>query len=1302
MSRTSFASFHGALWGTRPPAWLADLAGEAATGRWPESVRVPSGEDPLSIVNAAVHALAVTASRPDPMRRLPRRLWWVVDRRPLHHEMFPVARRLAVCLRDATSGPLAWVAARLRNLGGAASDPLGIAILEGGIWRDAGGCRIPSQPTLVCTSLSQAGGAALFRAPGAPASAAGPLAGLFAHDSLVLIEGESAAPAFLSTLGRIRDLRAEDQNPSPIRTPFQFSLVREEPSSGQSPGAGNPVPAGAPVDLVTLPAEYGSDRTRTLAALVTRQIETWARDYPHPRPHPRVGIVLNRSSEADALARALTSRLRSRAEVRLLVSTMRPCDLERRWPRPQSADGCSPGSLPDRPEVLLLGPCVEAGAGFRCDALISEGTEWEGLKRRFRLLAGQGWSDRSPRGVIFSPADPSAPEALASWRWLQELALPGNPPTVTISEDWVHRRLGARRGNVRARLVTPHSVPAEPAVLLPAHLDLLGQTRPRPVPEPDVGYFIHGRASEEPEARLVLRADLVDATQTVTDTDPGSGDEVPWVEAVSLLPPGSGEMYPFPLRTLKRLLRHGPQGQGHPTPFVLWRGRDGSRASRDPECIRPDDVVVLSAHGLDRRLLPPGWPESGASPAHLDRAELSHRRGGGQIALRLNRDVLAPWIAHPLVRRLVRIGETQVRSSDELRHRLEDLSRAMTDELRNLDHGHDEHDGEPGGDRPLPEWWIHHLRFLAEDGFRCEMHPVRGCLLRGLVARPPGDALEEDDLFADEDDLTSRCPRPIPLAGHGAAVGEAAATLAERCLGPSWGAVFHAAGLAHDLGKLDRRFQQFLRFGDEVGLEAAGPVAKSPAFPEQSARRREIRQDAGLSPGFRHEALSVELLLRLRPADDPTPDLALHLVASHHGQARPFLPPLPRGTVIPPECVDRARAMIGAPVHALRPPLESPARLGSVERFWRLTRRHGWWGLAYLEAILRGANRCASRRCATGTLAATPGAAPGPTPRFPTPQPDGAGNRLPLEALRAANPLSFLASMGALRILSQALPVPEAGVRLGWRTCEDGWRPFLEFDPSLPLSTSRLGELLWDGALPLESMFTPALLAAARGAGKPDRLSFPLPAWREFCRTASPRAAEYAATWAIETALEGPSRYPWARRTRFDFTAGQQAFVRMLRDARETVSPATLIECLARRWRYLPRGISFRWDPLDEKRQYALQAVDPANTRRNPPLAVLGAHLLAAAALPLFPLVPDPSGRQIGFSQGGDGRQFQWPIWTEPATLDTIRTLLAVPWDDSALWPARRRAELGVVAVFQATMVQPGGRYRCFTPARAI
>ena len=75
-------------------------------------------------------------------------------------------------------------------------------------------------------------------------------------------------------------------------------------------------------------------------------------------------------------------------------------------------------------------------------------------------------------------------------------------------------------------------------------------------------------------------------------------------------------------------------------------------------------------------------------------------------------------------------------------------------------------------------------------------------------------------------------------------------------------------------------------------------------------------------------------------------DLALHLVAAHHGQARPVI---------------ETRGCDGVGGEELR------ARAAAVAlRFARLQKAWGPWGLAWWEAVLRSADRLASRRLEEG------------------------------------------------------------------------------------------------------------------------------------------------------------------------------------------------------------------------------------------------------------------------------------------------------------------------------------------------
>lgn len=96
--------------------------------------------------------------------------------------------------------------------------------------------------------------------------------------------------------------------------------------------------------------------------------------------------------------------------------------------------------------------------------------------------------------------------------------------------------------------------------------------------------------------------------------------------------------------------------------------------------------------------------------------------------------------------------------------------------------------------------------------------------------------------------------------------------------------------------------------------------------------------------GYRHEFGSlgdIETCRRFKDLDPEDQDLVLHLIAAHHGYARPFIRP------IDPALPDGS------------PALERRAREAAL-RFVRLQERYGPWRLAWLETLLRAADWTAS------------------------------------------------------------------------------------------------------------------------------------------------------------------------------------------------------------------------------------------------------------------------------------------------------------------------------------------------------
>ncbi|MFW6106667.1 MAG: type I-U CRISPR-associated helicase/endonuclease Cas3 [bacterium] len=173
---------------------------------------------------------------------------------------------------------------------------------------------------------------------------------------------------------------------------------------------------------------------------------------------------------------------------------------------------------------------------------------------------------------------------------------------------------------------------------------------------------------------------------------------------------------------------------------------------------------------------------------------------------------------------------------------------------------------------------------------------------------------------------------PVAFETHQQDVERRAGEIVERLRLPrDMALALRLAARGHDCGKQRQRFQTALgnyRFPDVV-------LAKSG------------RRGARLPEPYRHEFASC-----LDIQDDPefaglTPhiqDLVLHLIAAHHGRARPHFDP--------DEAFDPDRPMPEADSLAIETP----------RRFARLQRKYGRWGLAYLESLLRAADWAASAR----------------------------------------------------------------------------------------------------------------------------------------------------------------------------------------------------------------------------------------------------------------------------------------------------------------------------------------------------
>jgi CRISPR-associated endonuclease/helicase Cas3 len=1304
-----FAEFFRAVYEKEPFPWQRRLAArvcDPARG-WPRAIALPTAAGKTGCIDIAVFALACRREGP----RQPRRIFFVVDRRVVVDQAWMHATKLAEVLRDARGGILKQVAESLRALAGEeGARPLDVYALRGGMYRESAWARSPLQPTVIASTVDQVGSRLLFRGYGVSDSMTPVHAGLVGNDALILLDEAHCAKPFDQTMQAVKSYRAWGDEPNPA--PFQFVsltatptddvlkdeaarekerpsnpklIERDEDEDRAHPALGARIKASKPAALVVAEkakgkewGKWGPPLVEALATEARKLMGAELGEDAEGREHAvrAVGVIVNRVATARKLAELLRTPPAARkgqkpegepAKVILLTGRMRPLDRDRVLRDLEPLFSGKGGEVP--PVYVVATQCLEVGADLDFHALVTECASLDALRQRFgrlnRVAARPGAkaavvvrADQTAPAEKEENADPVYGNALANtWQWLNANATGG------VFDFGVSAVRALTEGADLSALNAPSK---DAPVLFPAHLDCWVQTNPVPTPEPDVSLFLHGpKEARQPDVQVVFRADL-------------GGDASKWAEVVSLCPPSSSEAVSVPIGVFRKWLADELEAddtadvEGDATAEPDERGEDDRERQarqalrwRGPEegeektkiVSAPADVTPNGTYVVP--IPPAGDARERDAIGRLadllagltDYGDEAFRRSRDKAVLRFTPAVVASWPepfrtegARALAEFTAEGGEEEVEDRDEFAARLDDVLDGLAA-------------AELSGDA-LREWeWLREAAAALARPERerkwpkvthrdLDRHPAGGVVLTGRDRLRQFDPTHLDDTEPAESFRgRQRGGREVTLEEHARGVAAFASRFAAGCGLDS--RLYEQAGLWHDLGKLDPRFQAMLK-QCSPRTAVGEPLAKSARPPRTREEARAARAVHRYPTGARHELLSAALVAA-KAGDGGADDLLLHLIATHHGSARPFA-----------AAVEENDAAVG--------PFEPPALFGEEfrlptcaqqvrdwnaelsERFWRVVRRYGWWGAAYREAVFRLADHAqsAAEQEGTASLAGVGAAWAG----LPAKVIRRDLHALPLPGLDGSNPLGFLAALGTLRLADRAFP----GAALGW---EDRSPPTAVLH--LPVKKS-------------PDEFASALLQVAGSARRclafADDLKIPADQFREFQREARDASrtdrefADFLSAYAdpLITVQGGPN-VGKTKPTELYFIAGRQQFLEQVQKIVGATASHHLTKCLFSSWVYDDPldGLSLRWDPMDDSR-YATRwrnpSGDPARKRGG---SVLGANWLAFESLPLFPCFANGTRlTTTGFAVMERRAFFTWRLWQPAWGVDAVRSVLSV------------------------------------------
>jgi CRISPR-associated endonuclease/helicase Cas3 len=919
-------------------------------GHLPSALDLPTGLGKTSVMSIWLIARAHGA-------KLPCRLVYVVDRRAVVDQATDEAEKLRKALEGqgehfdaldgSTQAQAKQTAAELKKRLSFNKDKLPISTLRGAYVDNREWLDDPSSPAIIIGTVDMTGSRLLFSGYGVSRKMRPYHAGLLGADALVVLDEAHLVPPFERLLEAIETSRRE-LGPCPECDPDivpPFKLLSLSATGRQRDGET------FTLDESDLGDEIVAKRLQALKAIqlvetADRKLEEALADEAwrlteNGAANVRCLIYCDSREKAEGTERAvkrLAEGHRQRGVSKISIETelfvgarrVKERDDAKQWLK---CHGFLAGSdVPrQRPTFLIATSAGEVGVDLDADHMVCDLVPWERMVQRLGRVNRRG--DGNARIIVVDPGKPQPKKAdeptpqeerdLRAYRSLDVIAKLRRKDGRFDASPGALRNLKLRaksEGGLQKKIdeaTTPEPLrPALNRALVDAWSMTFLETH---TGRPDVAPWLRGWVEDVPQTTIVWRRHL------------------PVREGVSGWPRTRAEEKEIEDFFEAAALHESEKLETETYRVVGWlqeRANDLMGRKRKP----PDQDIEVEDTSFQQSGAPDNLKESGAGAAvahakPLRRNDIvalvlspSGTYGGryslGELAqerIGKAKDELESNLIGKILIVAARFGglneglldsssDNQVETADDAKQRWSKEARFRVQRVESLS------EEEEGG------WRFEGNFILSRDG--------EGVPLERLVVEHFRDSAQREDARS--------IAKPQELARHQEWARKEMLRIATGVgLSGAAATAFAIGASLHDEGKRTARWQRAFRAPrDASRFGLTSPLAKT---------RGPI--DQAILDGYRHEFGSlphVEQSVELKALPDDWRELVLHLVAAHHGQARPSI---------------ETRGCDDSP-----PSLLEERACGVTLRFARLQKRWGPWGLAWWEALLRAADQQASRR----------------------------------------------------------------------------------------------------------------------------------------------------------------------------------------------------------------------------------------------------------------------------------------------------------------------------------------------------